>query len=171
MFLIKKNFFTTKSFYWLFCEHVRFCEILELSCLGPRISDFSAELRCLPAAAEKQPLSNATNPKPPDMPWTCRMLKWRWRSTGPRSCVSVTISASSHLFIFFNIFYWLCYYSCPISPLYSPLPCTSLPTRISPLQLMSMVVHVNSLASTFPIFFSTSPCLFCTYQLCFLFPS
>ena len=32
------------------------------------------------------------------------------------------------------------------------------------------VVHVSSLASTFPILFLTSPCPFCTYHLCFLFP-
>ena len=32
------------------------------------------------------------------------------------------------------------------------------------------VVHITSLASPFPILFLTSPCPFCTYQLCFLFP-
>ena len=32
------------------------------------------------------------------------------------------------------------------------------------------VMHVSSLASTVPILFLTSPCLFCTYHLCFLFP-
>ena len=32
------------------------------------------------------------------------------------------------------------------------------------------VVHKSSLASPFPILFLTSPCLFCTYHLCFLFP-
>ena len=32
------------------------------------------------------------------------------------------------------------------------------------------VMHISSLASPFPILFLTSTCLFCTYQLCFLFP-
>ena len=32
------------------------------------------------------------------------------------------------------------------------------------------VVHVSSLVSPFPILLLTSPCLFCTYLLCFLFP-
>ena len=31
------------------------------------------------------------------------------------------------------------------------------------------VVHISSLASTFPILFLTSPCLFSTYYLCYLF--
>ena len=32
------------------------------------------------------------------------------------------------------------------------------------------VVHISSLASPFPLLFLTSPCLFCTYHLCFFFP-
>ncbi|KAF6119875.1 hypothetical protein HJG60_010258 [Phyllostomus discolor] len=32
------------------------------------------------------------------------------------------------------------------------------------------VIHISSLASTFPILFLTSPCLFCIDHLCFLFP-
>ena len=32
------------------------------------------------------------------------------------------------------------------------------------------VLHISSLASPFPILFLTSPCLFCTYHLCFLIP-
>ena len=32
------------------------------------------------------------------------------------------------------------------------------------------VVHISFLAFPFPILFLTSPCLFCTYHLCFLFP-
>ena len=39
-----------------------------------------------------------------------------------------------------------------------------------PLSSCPWVVHITSLASTFPILFLTSPCLFSTYQLCFLFP-
>ena len=33
------------------------------------------------------------------------------------------------------------------------------------------VVHVSSLASTFVLLFLVSPCLFCSYQLCFLIPA
>ena len=49
---------------------------------------------------------------------------------------------------FLSIFYWLCYYSCPIfSPLYSPLPCTFLPPVFSPL------VHVHgSMGHTYKFF-------------------
>ena len=55
------------------------------------------------------------------------------------------------------------------------LPFTSLrpvppPTRIPPLSSCPWVVHVSSLASPLPILFLTSPCLFCTYQLCFSLP-
>ena len=52
------------------------------------------------------------------------------------------------------------------SSLHSPLPCsTSLPLSSSP-----WVIHRSSLASPFPTLFLTSPCLFCAYLLCFLFP-
>ena len=57
------------------------------------------------------------------------------------------------------------------SPLYSPLPCTPPPSSIPPsLSLCPWVIHISSLASPFPILFLTSPCLFCTYQVCFLLP-
>ena len=38
------------------------------------------------------------------------------------------------------------------------------------LSLCPWVVHTSSLDSPFPIVFLTSPCLFCTYHLCFLLP-
>ena len=41
---------------------------------------------------------------------------------------------------FKNIFYWLCYYSCSIPPLYSPPSCIPPPTRIPPSS-----VHVHGL--------------------------
>ena len=68
-----------------------------------------------------------------------------------------------------NIFYWLCYYSCPIIPLYSPLPCTYLSPAFPTFRSCPWVIHRSFLASTFPILFLTSPCLFCTYHLCYLF--
>ena len=55
-------------------------------------------------------------------------------------------------------------------PLYSPLPCIPLPPAFPPLSSCPWVVHICSLTSPFPILFLTSPCLFCTYHLCFLFP-
>ena len=52
-------------------------------------------------------------------------------------------------------------------PLFIPLH----PTRPSPPLISCLwVVHISSLASTFRILFLTSPCLFCTYYLCFLSP-
>ena len=70
-----------------------------------------------------------------------------------------------YFYLFINIFYWLCYYSCPISPppLHSILPTPSLP-RSCP-----WVIHISSSASTFPTLFLPSPCLFSTYHLCYLF--
>ena len=56
------------------------------------------------------------------------------------------------------------------SPLYSHPPGTSPATSIPhPLRSYPWVVQ-NSLASPSPILFFTSPCLFSTYHLCFLFP-
>ena len=50
---------------------------------------------------------------------------------------------------------------CPVPPFHQhPLPLSSCP----------WVIHISSLASPFPTLFLTSPCLFCTYQLCFLLP-
>ena len=45
-----------------------------------------------------------------------------------------------------------------------------LPPAFHLLSSCPLVVHVSSSASPFPILFFTSPCLFCTYHLCFLFP-
>ena len=58
------------------------------------------------------------------------------------------------------------------SPLYCPSGLYLPPSSILALPLSSCpwVVHRSSLASLFPILFLTSPYLFCTYQLCFLFP-
>ena len=55
------------------------------------------------------------------------------------------------------------------SPLYSPLysPTPTLPPSFPQLGSCPCVIHISSLASPFPILFLT--CLFCTYNLCFLF--
>ena len=56
-------------------------------------------------------------------------------------------------------------------PLYSPLPCTYLSPAFPTFRSCPWVIHRSFLASTFPILFLTSPCLFCTYYLCrFLVP-
>ena len=76
-------------------------------------------------------------------------------------------------FLFFSFLkkyiYWLCYYSCPISP---PTPLhpahPSLP-HPPPHSSCPWVIPISSLASTFPTLFFSSPCLFSTYHLCYLF--
>ena len=50
-----------------------------------------------------------------------------------------------------------------LHPAHLPLP-HSLPI------VHGWVIHISSLTSTFPTLFLPSPCLFCTYHLCFLFP-
>ena len=75
-------------------------------------------------------------------------------------------------FVFKNIFYWLCYYSCPVffSPLFPSAFEPPVPPSFRHLRSCPWVVHICSLASPFPKLFLTSPCLFSTYHLCFLFP-
>ena len=50
------------------------------------------------------------------------------------------------------------------------LPVPPLPPSFPHLSSCPWVIHISSLASLFPILFLTSPCLFCAYQSCFLFP-
>ena len=57
----------------------------------------------------------------------------------------------------------------PFSPLHSPPPCTPSSTHIPPYSSCPWVIHISSLASTFPILFLSSPCLSSTYHLCYLF--
>ena len=63
-------------------------------------------------------------------------------------------------------------YAITVVPFFSPLsPCSTCTTPSLPrFSSCPWVVHISSLASPFPILFLTSPCLFCTYNLCFLFP-
>ena len=56
----------------------------------------------------------------------------------------------------------------PLVPLH-PVPILS--SNLPRLSSCSWVMHISFLASSFPILFCTSPCLFCTYHLCFLFPA
>ena len=72
---------------------------------------------------------------------------------------------------FLSIFYWLCYYSFPnfFIPFIALCPATPTLSSIPLLSSCPWVTHIHSLTSTFHILFLTSPCLFCTCQLCFLF--
>ena len=70
-------------------------------------------------------------------------------------------------YILLNILLQLSHFT-PLFP--SALHTRSYPHFPSPLSSCPGIVHTNSSASTFLILFLTSPCLFCTYHLCFLFP-
>ena len=70
------------------------------------------------------------------------------------------------------MFYWLCYYSCPDSvPIAPPSPSTPNSLRQSPHHCSCpWVIHISSLATTFPGLYFTSPWLFCNYLSVFLNP-
>ena len=70
--------------------------------------------------------------------------------------------------IFLSTSYWLCYYSCPNFSLFAP---SSLVIPTPTISSRSWVMQISSFDYLFPILFLTSPCLFCTYQLCFLVPA
>ena len=59
----------------------------------------------------------------------------------------------------------------PFPPLSTSAKCPSSFQQSPCLSSCPWVVHISSLAPLFPILFLTSPCLFCTYQLCFLIPA
>ena len=85
-------------------------------------------------------------------------------------CVCVCWRVLFFIFLFsLNIFYWLCYYIRPISPLHSTPSCPPTPSHILPYCSCPQVISINSLLSTFPILFLPSPCLFSTKHLCYLF--
>ena len=77
-----------------------------------------------------------------------------------------------YLFILFlNFKIYFIDYALTVVPFFlHPPPCTLPFTSISRLSSCPQVVLVSYLASPFPTLFLTSPCLFCTYHLCFLFP-
>ena len=54
----------------------------------------------------------------------------------------------------------------PFTPLH---PAHPLPPTLPPYSSCPSVIHISSLASTFPILFLPSPCLFSTYHLYYLF--
>ena len=75
-----------------------------------------------------------------------------------------------YIYVYRGIFYWLCYYSCPISPPFPPLPGAPF-LQQPPFSLCPWALHISSLVSPFTILLLTFPCPFCTYQLCFLIPA
>ena len=76
------------------------------------------------------------------------------------------------LFYFLNILYWLCYYSYPNFPPFAyPHPVSPISSSNHPsLSSCPWVMHLSSLASSFPIMLLTSPCVFCAYQFVLLNP-
>ena len=83
--------------------------------------------------------------------------------------LTITLNTETGSFLFFKYIYWLCYYSCPISPPTPLHPAHPPPSHIPPHSSCPWVILISSLASTFPILFLPSPCLFSTYHLCYLF--
>ena len=79
------------------------------------------------------------------------------------------VQIPSHLLYFFKYIYWLCYYSCPISPPHSTPSCPPSPSHILPYSSCPWVILISSLASTFPTLFLPSPyfppIIYATYSL------
>ena len=81
-----------------------------------------------------------------------------------------TLVNRNHVLYFLNI-YFIDYAITvvPFPPPFSPLqPAHSLPHAFSHLSPCPWVINISSLVSTFPTLFSTSPCPFYTYHLCYL---
>ena len=90
---------------------------------------------------------------------------------GPRSIFF--LRDSSHIpFIYLFKIYFIDYaitvvpFPTPLTPLHPDHP---LPPTFPPYSSCPWVIHISSLASTFPILFLPSPCLFSTYHLGYLF--
>ena len=85
---------------------------------------------------------------------------------------SVPCCSLSFLFLFFEIYF--IDYAITVVPFFLPFiplhPVPHLPPSFPHLGSCPWVVHVSSLVSPFSILFLSSPCLFCTCHLCFLFP-
>ena len=97
------------------------------------------------------------------------LLKLLWQG---HACISLT--KCFFFFLGISFFKKMCFidYAITVVPnflLISLCPTPSLPPSSLPLSSCPWVVHKSSLAPSFPILFLTSPCLFCTYHLCFLF--
>ena len=76
------------------------------------------------------------------------------------------------IFIYFYFLIYLLIMLLQLShlPPFTPLhPAHSLPPTFPSYSSCPWVILISSLASTFPILFLPSPCLFSTYHLCYLF--
>ena len=80
-----------------------------------------------------------------------------------------TILLKWFLKIFFDIFIDYAITVVPFLPLHSNPSCPPPPSHIPPYISCPWVILISSLASTFPTLFLSSPCLFSTYRLCYLF--
>ena len=82
------------------------------------------------------------------------------------------ISAFSAYYYYFLIYF--IYYAIIVVPFFLPFIFLHLVPRFPSSFLLisscSWVIHVSSSASPLLTLFLTSPCLFCSYYLCFLFP-
>ena len=89
-----------------------------------------------------------------------------------KRCYSLESANPGNVFsgIFKNIFidYAITVVPFPPPP-HSTSSCPPPPSHIPPYSTCPWVIHISSLASTFPILFLPSPCLFSTYHLCYLF--
>ena len=74
-----------------------------------------------------------------------------------------------YLFIYFNIFIDYAITVVPFPPLHSTPHTHPLPPTFPPYSSCPWVILISFLASTFPILFLPSSCLFSTYHLCYLF--
>ena len=77
---------------------------------------------------------------------------------------------SKHGGVFVCLFVFTFDYAITVVPSPTSFPSTLHPLShsISPFSSCPGDIHICSLASTFPILFLTSPCLYCSYHLCFL---
>ena len=83
--------------------------------------------------------------------------------------ISTSIKLHNYLFILFYFLNIFIDYAITVVPFILLHPAHSLPPAFPPFSSCPWVIHINSLASTFPVLFLTSPCLFSTYHLCYLF--
>ena len=94
--------------------------------------------------------------------------------TGRKVVLVYTLNTLWHVtskIIMFFYFYIFIDYAVTVVPfpcLHSTPSCPPLSPTFPPYSSCPWVMHISSLASTFPILFLPSPCLFPTYHLCYL---
>ena len=104
---------------------------------------------------------------------TCRVAisrKWLWLEH--TLCNRAGGYMPRHVLFFFKYILWIMLFQWSHSFFlpFLPLRLVPQPPAFLPLNLCPWVVYVSYLASPFPILFLTSLCLFCIYQLRYLFP-